>query len=117
MVIMQNKKKNIFLMMFAGLLLSLGTPSLATANPMYLSWFPPEPITTPPIIVVQSPLEEENVNSTWAWLNFTVTEPREWFTQASDGYMPTRYLNCVRLVSYNYIRWKSKSKLSCGRQI
>jgi hypothetical protein len=100
---MQNKKV-IVIILFAVLLLSTTSNlvGLASANPMFLSWYPPEPITSPPIIVVQSPLQEEKVDSTVAWLNFTVTKPSEWVTQARNGYMPERYEVPVRLISYSY---------------
>jgi hypothetical protein len=53
--------------------------NVATANPGPLNYFPTEPITTPPTIVVHSPIQNETYNSADVWLNFTVTKPEEWF--------------------------------------
>ena len=52
---------------------------LATANPAPLFAFPTEPITTPPTIVVHSPVENQAYDSTNVWLNFTIIKPEAWF--------------------------------------
>lgn len=53
--------------------------NLATANPAPLFAFPTEPITTLPTIVVHSPVQNQNYNSTNVWLNFTIVKPKSWF--------------------------------------
>jgi hypothetical protein len=53
--------------------------NLATANPAPLFSFPTEPITTLPTIVVHSPIQNQNYNSTNVWLNFTIVKPESWF--------------------------------------
>jgi hypothetical protein len=87
---------------------AIGVASLvdfAKANPLYLSWYPSEPITTPPIITLQSPYQNQNYNSTDMWLNFTVSKPETWFSQTelSESYMPGTYMAVGRLLSYHYI--------------
>ena len=47
--------------------------NLATANPAPLFPLPWEPITTPPTIIVQSPIQNQTYNSTELWLNFSIT--------------------------------------------
>jgi hypothetical protein len=44
----------------------------AKANPAPLFPLPWEPITTPPTIVVQSPIQNQTYNSTKLWLNFSI---------------------------------------------
>jgi hypothetical protein len=53
--------------------------NLATANPGPLLFFPTDPVTTPPAIVVHSPVQNRTYNSTDVWLNFTITKPETWF--------------------------------------
>jgi len=53
--------------------------NLATANPAPLFAFSNEPKTTPPTIVVHSPVQNQNYNSTNVWLNFTIVKPESWF--------------------------------------
>jgi hypothetical protein len=58
---------------------AIGVASLvdfAKANPLYLYWYPSEPVTTPPIITLQSPSQNQNYNSTDIWLNFTVSKQK-----------------------------------------
>lgn len=53
--------------------------NVVAANPGPLNYFPAEPITTPPTIIVHSPVQNQTYNSTEVWLNFTVTKPENWF--------------------------------------
>jgi hypothetical protein len=54
--------------------------NLAMANPGPLLPFPyGEPVTTPPTIVVYSPVQNQTYNSTDVWLNFTIIKPETWF--------------------------------------
>ena len=103
-------RKTAFVLALITVLLSsaMGVASLvdfAKANPLYLSWHPSEPITTPPIITLQSPSQNQNYNSTNIWLNFTVNKPETWFSQTelSESYMPGTYLAVGRLNSYQCI--------------
>ena len=101
---MHKEKKYSAIILFTVLLFSLVIPvlvNLAKANPMGLLWYPTEPVTDPPIVTIQSPLQNKTVKSTA--LNFTVTKPSTWFTKAIDGYMPERTLVVGRLVSYFYV--------------
>jgi hypothetical protein len=119
------KKKVTLIILVTVLLLSLATSNLvglAKANPMasLWPWYRSEPITTPPIIVVHSPLQNGSADLTSPWLNFTVTKPRAWFTQAlNDSYArehgwggldPEQYMSCVKLTSYYYILDGTESK-------
>ncbi|MGD0645402.1 MAG: hypothetical protein ABSA75_10905 [Candidatus Bathyarchaeia archaeon] len=52
---------------------------MATANPTPLSFFLAEPITTPPTIVVYSPVQNESYDSPNVLLNFSVIKPDAWF--------------------------------------
>jgi hypothetical protein len=103
-------RKTAFVLALIMVLLSsaIGVASLvdfAKANPLYLSWYPSEPVTTPPIITLQSPSQNQNYNSTDIWLNFTVSKPETWFSQTelSESYMPGTYMVVGRLISYHYI--------------
>jgi len=65
--------------------------SLAMANPSPELDFPHAPITTPPTIVVHSPAQNQNYNSTEVLLYFTIIKPEAWvqrsgFYGASDKY-------------------------------
>lgn len=53
--------------------------SLASANFIGALILPNGPNTTPPTIVVHSPLQNESCNSMDLWLNFTVTKPKGFF--------------------------------------
>ena len=54
--------------------------NLATANPAPLFPFPwNEPVTTPPTIVVYSPVQNQTYSSTDMWLNFSIVKPETWF--------------------------------------
>jgi hypothetical protein len=52
---------------------------LVTANPGPLLFFPEDPVTTPPTIVVDSPVQNQTYKSTDLWLNFTIVKPDAWF--------------------------------------
>ncbi len=100
-----HKKKGILLILLAVLLLSLANPTLVgltKANPLYLTWYPTEPVTTPPIVTIQSPLQNQTVNSTATVLNFTVTKPDTWFTYSMFSYNPNTMMAIGKLVSYRY---------------
>ena len=105
---MRKKAFVLALLIFVLLFSVIGGASLvdfAKANPLYLSWYPSEPVTTPPIITIQSPSQNQNYNSTDIWLNFTVSKPETWFSQTelSESYMPGTYMVVGRLISYQYI--------------
>ena len=53
--------------------------SLASANFIGALSLPNEPNTTPPAIVVHSPVQNQTCNSMDLWLNFTVTKPEGFF--------------------------------------
>lgn len=53
--------------------------SVASANFIGALILPNEPNTTPPTIVVHSPVQNKICNSTEVWLNFTVTKPKGFF--------------------------------------
>jgi hypothetical protein len=58
---------------------------LATANPAPLFPFPQEPITTPPTIVMYSPVQNETYDSPHVLLNFIVIKPEAWFPSVYDS--------------------------------
>ena len=62
--------------------------NLAKANPAPLFSFPTEPITTPPTIVVTSPVQNQTYNTT-VGLSLTIIKPETWFAvdvgHHSDG--------------------------------
>ncbi|MGD6853178.1 MAG: hypothetical protein ACQCN6_14050 [Candidatus Bathyarchaeia archaeon] len=101
-----HRKEGIFLILVAVLSLSLANPTfvgLTKANPLYLTWYPTEPVTTPPIVTILSPLQNQTVNSTATVLNFTVTKPNTWVTYSSIDYMPNTAMVIGKLVSYYYV--------------
>ena len=64
---------------------------LAKADPVglmdALDCYPRAPITTPPAIVVNSPVQNETIDSPHMWLNFTVIKPDAWFpSDVSDAF-------------------------------
>jgi hypothetical protein len=63
---------------------------LASANPAPLFPFPwNDPVTTPPTIVVYSPVQNQTYNTIEVWLNFTIMKPEAWFPSghlAEHGY-------------------------------
>jgi len=75
---------------------------LADANPVWMFFLPPTPVTDKPIVSIQSPSNYTIYNSTSAQLNFTVTKPDSWFgvnftwadsikfhgTDSSENYVP-----------------------------
>ena len=54
---------------------------MAVANPTWGADFPREPDTTPPTIILHSPLQNKSFNSTNIPLNFTVAKPEAWFKE------------------------------------
>jgi hypothetical protein len=73
------KKTLLALTLVFTFLLSYIVVDLATANPAPLFAFPTKPLTTPPTILVHSPVENQAYNTTGVWLNFTIVKPEEWF--------------------------------------
>jgi hypothetical protein len=62
----------------------------ADANPSPELDFPREPVRETPKIIVNSPVQKQDYNSTTIWLNFTIIKPQAWiqrsgFYGASDG--------------------------------
>ena len=84
--------KNIAPLLIIILLIALSAMfvNLATANPSPELDFPLKPVSTQPTIVVHSPVQNQNYNSTNVWLNFTIIKPEEWIQRSgkhggSDG--------------------------------
>ncbi len=75
------KKTVLGLSLILAILLSYTTAfvGLTTANPAPLFPFPPNPIKTPPTIVVNSPAQNETYDSPNVWLNFSVIKPDAWY--------------------------------------
>jgi hypothetical protein len=69
---------------------------MATANPTWGADFPREPDTTPPTIILHSPLQNQTFNSTSIQLNFTVAKPETWFKKNSNLWV----LGKITSVSY-----------------
>jgi len=57
--------------------------NLAKANPGPVLFFPEDPETTLPTIVVRSPVQNQTYDSTGLWLNFTIVKPETWFPNRS----------------------------------
>jgi len=60
--------------------------SLANANFIGALILPNEPNTTPPTIVVHSPVQNQTSNSTDLWLNFTVIKPKGFFGNVTSAW-------------------------------
>jgi hypothetical protein len=77
------KRRALALTLVSALLISAVVGAMfvnrATANPGPLLFFPTDPVTTPPTIVVHSPVQNQTYNATDVWLNFTITKPETWF--------------------------------------
>lgn len=72
---------------------------MAVANPTWGADFPREPDTTPPAIILHSPLQNQAFNSTNISLNFTVAKPEIWFKESSNQEL-TWILGNITSVSY-----------------
>jgi hypothetical protein len=51
----------------------------AKTNPYIPSYFPLEPVTTPPAISVNQPLKDQIYGASEVWLNFSIIKPEAWF--------------------------------------
>lgn len=76
--------------------------SFALANPFLFDEFPTEPVTTPPAIVVHSPIPNENYNSNEVWLNFTIIKPDAWFKFTNQS-AQANYLTFGNITSVYFI--------------
>ncbi len=81
---------------------------LASANPSPELDFPREPVATPPTIVVHSPTQNQNYNSTQVLLNFTITKPEAWlqrsvFYGSTDAYGNQSYDVLGNITSVYYV--------------
>jgi len=76
------KRKVLILILFSELVFSCLTAillvNLALANPAPELDFPREPVVTLPTIVIHSPVQNQNYNSTDVLLNFTIIKPDAW---------------------------------------
>jgi hypothetical protein len=64
---------------------------LGMANPYIEGYFPLQPATAKPSIVVDSPIQNRDYSSGDAWLNFTIAKPETWFVQdvaSTENYEP-----------------------------
>jgi hypothetical protein len=83
--------------------------NLAAANPVGLYFeFPTEPIRTMPAIVVHSPVQNQNYNSSELWLNFTIIKPEAWIKLpeeygGSDGQGNPLYVIFGNITSVYYV--------------
>jgi hypothetical protein len=59
---------------------------VASANFIGALILPNEPNTTPPTIVVHSPIQNQTCNSTDLWLNFTVIKPERFFGNVTSAW-------------------------------
>jgi hypothetical protein len=85
------------------------TINLANANPIQFYYLPTQPVTTPPNIVIQSPIQGSIQNENITWLNFTVSKPVSWFNNQSEdeyhpiiGTVPDDYESLVKIESWHY---------------
>jgi hypothetical protein len=76
--------------------------SFALANPFLFDEFPTEPVTTPPAIVVHSPIQNENYDSNEVWLNFTIIKPDTWFKFTNQA-AQANYLTFGNITSVYFI--------------
>ena len=80
--------------------------SSVTANPVWVGYYPIEPVKVPPEINFQSPIKYQVYDSNFVWLNFTIVKPDQWFLQISDGYDDKGNPACftfVNITSVNYL--------------
>ncbi len=64
---------------------------LGMANPYIEGYFPLQPATAKPSIVVESPIHNRDYSSDDAWLNFTIVKPETWFVPdvaSTENYEP-----------------------------
>jgi hypothetical protein len=86
-----------------------GLVNLATANPVWATDWPWEPIMTPPSIIVSSPIQNATYNSTNVSLNFTVTKPDNWFGPDRGNYTVEYVFGKIKSVYYAVDSGKNKS--------
>ena len=70
---------------------SAGSFDLVWANPYIEGYFPLQPATAKPSIVVDSPIQNRDFSSGVAWLNFTIAKPETWFVPdvaSTEDYEP-----------------------------
>ena len=79
---------------FVSLILILASAEsfdLVWANPYIEGYFPLQPTTAKPSIVVDSPIQNRDYSSGDAWLNFTIAKPETWFVPdvaSTEDYEP-----------------------------
>lgn len=85
------------------------TINLANANPIQFYYLPTQPVTTPPNIDIQSPIQGSIQNANITWLNLTITKPVSWFSNRSEdeyhpiiGYVPEDYESLATIKSWHY---------------
>ncbi len=59
---------------------------VAKANPVWVSYYPLEPVTTPPAVIFQSPMQNQTYEPNSTWLNFTIAKPESWFLQTNKSH-------------------------------
>ena len=77
----------------------------ATANPVYLLNFPADPVTSPPKIIFQSPINYKTYDSNPVWLVFTILEPESWRPPNNRTHMwynTSNYFSLVKITSLSY---------------
>ena len=74
------------------ILAQISSVNLVTANPIvsaenpWMWWgFPAQPVTSKPTINMQSPLNNQVLNSNNIWLNFSIIKPSDWFQYSATG--------------------------------
>lgn len=75
-----------FLLLFLFLTIAGVFVNLVGANPVWVGYYPTEPVKTPPTITFQSPVKYQIYEPNSAWLNFSIVKPESWFLQVNDGY-------------------------------
>ena len=106
------RKSILFALFFLSSVLVLATVYDFNANFILFYYLPAKPVTTPPIIDIQSPNQNSVFNSNLTKLNFTITKPISWFNNQSEdefvpinGYsnnMPVEYMSLGKVRSWYY---------------
>ena len=105
-ILSYHMKKITIVVFFAVIFLAL---NMANANPILFYYLPTQPVTTPPIIDIQSPIQGSIQNANITWLNLTITKPASWFNNQSEdeyhpiiGYVPEDYESLATIKSWHY---------------
>lgn len=95
------KRKALELTIIAAALFTIQLVFIAAANPVVYFEIPTEPDPNPPLVTINSPMENQTIDSQNIMLSFTVTKPETWIRLTI--YSNTTYLVLGNITSFYYV--------------